>query len=191
MGIFKFIEYLLNMGRCIRAQRHGGSLIFAAHTCKRVAPARFRTLDYVERNGYIKGIVKDIVHDPGRGAPLCKVVFRDTYRYKQRASISSQSKECTQANTSTAVPRLNSPLEILSQSMPCQKVPLCPTARVSSVTEDHLPDHPVPPLSSLVTPMMERRPESDFHLEPERPLSVAAEPWSVFALEDREPKSHF
>lgn len=33
---------------------------------------------------YIKGIVKDIIHDPGRGAPLVKVVFRDTYRYKQR-----------------------------------------------------------------------------------------------------------
>ena len=34
---------------------------------------------------YIKGIVKDIVHDPGRGAPLAKVVFRDTYRYKHRS----------------------------------------------------------------------------------------------------------
>jgi large subunit ribosomal protein L8e len=33
---------------------------------------------------YVKGIVKDILHDPGRGAPLAKVVFRDTYRYKQR-----------------------------------------------------------------------------------------------------------
>lgn len=33
---------------------------------------------------YIKGVVKDIVHDPGRGAPLAKVMFRDTYRYKQR-----------------------------------------------------------------------------------------------------------
>jgi len=33
---------------------------------------------------YVKGVVKDIVHDPGRGAPLAKVVFRDTYRYKQR-----------------------------------------------------------------------------------------------------------
>ena len=28
--------------------------------------------------------MKDIVHDSGRGAPLAKVVFRDTYRYKQR-----------------------------------------------------------------------------------------------------------
>jgi len=72
------------MGRCIRAQRHGGSLIFTSRSTHRVAPARFRTLDYVERNGYIKGVVKDIVHDAGRGAPLAKVAFRDTYRYKQR-----------------------------------------------------------------------------------------------------------
>jgi large subunit ribosomal protein L8e len=72
------------MGRCIRAQRHGGSLIFASHKTHRVAPARFRTLDYTEREGYIKGVVKDIVHDPGRGAPLAKVAFRDTYRFKQR-----------------------------------------------------------------------------------------------------------
>jgi large subunit ribosomal protein L8e len=72
------------MGRCIRSQRHGGSLIFASHKTHKVAPARFRTLDYAEKQGYIKGVVKDIVHDPGRGAPLAKVVFRDTYRYKQR-----------------------------------------------------------------------------------------------------------
>jgi large subunit ribosomal protein L8e len=26
--------------------------------------------------------VKEIIHDPGRGAPLAKVVFRDPYRYK-------------------------------------------------------------------------------------------------------------
>lgn len=28
--------------------------------------------------------MRDIVHDAGRGAPLAKVIFRDTYRYKQR-----------------------------------------------------------------------------------------------------------
>lgn len=27
---------------------------------------------------------QDIVHDPGRGAPLAKVVFRDPYRYRLR-----------------------------------------------------------------------------------------------------------
>ena len=39
---------------------------------------------YIEREGYIKGVVKDIVHDPGRGAPLAKVVFRDPHKYKLR-----------------------------------------------------------------------------------------------------------
>ena len=123
-------------------------------------------------------------HLPG----LHSEIHTDTSKDK---SISSLLKECTQVNTSTAVLRLNSPLEILSQSMPCQKEPLCPTVRVSSEIVDHSPEHPVPPPSSLVTPMMERRPESDFHLEPERPSSVAAEPWSVSALEDRELRSHF
>ena len=33
---------------------------------------------------YIKGVVKEILHDPGRGAPLAKVVFRDPYRYRHR-----------------------------------------------------------------------------------------------------------
>ena len=33
-------------------------------------PARFRSLDFGERNGYLKGVVTDVIHDPGRGAPL-------------------------------------------------------------------------------------------------------------------------
>jgi len=39
-------------------------------------------LDYTERNGYIKGLVKEIIHDSGRGAPLAKVVYRNPYKYK-------------------------------------------------------------------------------------------------------------
>jgi len=84
MGIFLRSKFILIMGRCIRAQRHGGSLIFASHKTHRVAPAKFRTLDYSEKLGYLKGVVKDIIHDSGRGAPLAKVAFRDPYRYKQR-----------------------------------------------------------------------------------------------------------
>ena len=56
--------------------------IIAAHTRLNKAPARFRTLDFAERHGYLRGVVKDIIHDPGRGAPLAKVVFRDPYRFK-------------------------------------------------------------------------------------------------------------
>lgn len=72
------------MGRVIRKQRKGAGSVFVAHTFHRVAPAKLRKLDYIEKNGYIKGVVKDIVHDSGRGAPLARVVFRDPYRYKLR-----------------------------------------------------------------------------------------------------------
>ncbi|KUI54409.1 60S ribosomal protein L2 [Cytospora mali] len=70
------------MGRVIRNQRKGSSPIFKAITRLNKAPAKFRSLDYAERHGYIRGVVKQIIHDPGRGAPLAKVVFRDPYKFK-------------------------------------------------------------------------------------------------------------
>jgi large subunit ribosomal protein L8e len=54
------------MGKVIRGCRKGAGSVFKAHTAGRIAPAKFRRLDYLEKNGYIKGIVKEIVHDPGR-----------------------------------------------------------------------------------------------------------------------------
>jgi large subunit ribosomal protein L8e len=72
------------MGRVIRNQRKGSSSIFKSHTRLRKGPAKFRVLDYAERHGYIRGLVKDIIHDPGRGAPLAKVVFRDPYKFRLR-----------------------------------------------------------------------------------------------------------
>merc|ERR1719199_779362 len=70
------------MGRVIRGQRKGAGSIFKAHTKNRVGAAKFRNQDFAEKHGYIKGIVKEIVHDAGRGAPLAKVHFKDPYRYK-------------------------------------------------------------------------------------------------------------
>ena len=61
------------MGRVIRAQRKGAGSVFKAHTVGRKGAAQFRVQDYAERHGYIRGLVKEIVHDPGRGAPLAKV----------------------------------------------------------------------------------------------------------------------
>lgn len=72
------------MGRVIRNQRKGRGSIFTAHTRLNKAPAQFRTLDYAERHGYVRGVVKEIVHDAGRGAPLAKVQFRDPYKFKLR-----------------------------------------------------------------------------------------------------------
>jgi large subunit ribosomal protein L8e len=48
--------YLTSLPRNI-AQRKGSSTIFKAHSSKRIAPAQFRTLDFAEREGYIKGTV--------------------------------------------------------------------------------------------------------------------------------------
>ena len=98
----------VQMGRVIRGQRKGRGSIFRSHTKHRKGPAKLRALDYAERHGYIKvrsgrkmwhpcppppppphtqGVVREIVHDPGRGAPLAKVVFRDPYRYKMRKEL--------------------------------------------------------------------------------------------------------
>jgi len=75
------------MGRVIRAQRKGAGSVFKSHTKHRKGAPKLRSVDYAERNGYIKGVVKDIIHDPGRGAPLAVVHFRDPYRYKTRKEL--------------------------------------------------------------------------------------------------------
>eukprot|EP00301_Raphidiophrys_heterophryoidea_P000097 c10052_g1_i2.p1 GENE.c10052_g1_i2~~c10052_g1_i2.p1 ORF type:complete len:267 (+),score=51.14 c10052_g1_i2:37-801(+) len=75
------------MGRVLRAQRKGHGGIFKAKTTKRQGPAKIRTLDYAERHGYVKGVVKQIVHDPGRGAPLAIVAFRDIYKYRTNKEL--------------------------------------------------------------------------------------------------------
>ncbi|KAG5223322.1 ribosomal protein [Salix suchowensis] len=75
------------MGRVIRAQRKGAGSVFKSHTHHRKGPARFRSLDFGERNGYLKGVVTEIIHDPGRGAPLARVSFRHPFRYKKQKEL--------------------------------------------------------------------------------------------------------
>ncbi|EHB07310.1 60S ribosomal protein L8 [Heterocephalus glaber] len=71
------------MGRVIRGQRKGAGSVFHLHVKPRKGAARLRTVDFAEHHGYIKGIVKDIIHDPGLGAPLARAVFWDPYRFKK------------------------------------------------------------------------------------------------------------
>merc|ERR1711908_217911 len=70
------------MGRVIRGQRKGRGSIFKSHNKDRKGAAKLRVLDYGERYGFVKGVVKDIVHDPGRGAPLIKANFHNARTYK-------------------------------------------------------------------------------------------------------------
>merc|ERR1712224_234371 len=56
--------------------------IFKSHTNNRKGAAKLRILDFGERNGFVKGVVKDIIHDPGRGAPLAKINFHNGRQFK-------------------------------------------------------------------------------------------------------------
>merc|ERR1711904_373242 len=67
--------------------RTGKSLIFTAKTRLRKGAVKLRAVDYAEREGYMKGLVKKIIHDPGRGAPLAEVVFHDPYRFKLKKEL--------------------------------------------------------------------------------------------------------
>ena len=53
------------MGRIIRGQRKGRGSVFKSHTRTRKGAAKLRALDYAERRGFIKGVIKEIVHPCG------------------------------------------------------------------------------------------------------------------------------
>lgn len=81
-------------------------------------------------------------------------------------------------------------METFFHSPRCQKVPLSQTSKERRETEGPSPEHPALPPSSSVTLRMVEKPESDFHLVPERPSCLPAEPWSEFAPVVKEPISH-
>jgi large subunit ribosomal protein L2 len=62
------------MGKRIRVQRRGrGSPTFRAATHKRVAPVKYPAASKEELKGVVHARVAEIIHDPGRGAPLASV----------------------------------------------------------------------------------------------------------------------
>ena len=73
------------MGRVIRSQRKGSGRgnIFRSISRLRKGPAKLRVLDYSERNGYVRGVVREILHESGRGAPLARIEFRHVYERKK------------------------------------------------------------------------------------------------------------
>ncbi|MEM2104397.1 MAG: 50S ribosomal protein L2 [Candidatus Bathyarchaeia archaeon] len=66
------------MGKRIRVQRRGhGGPTFRAATHKRVAPASYPQAGKDISETVTRGIVEEIVHDPGRGVPLALVRFEN------------------------------------------------------------------------------------------------------------------
>jgi len=66
------------MGKRIRVQRRGrGGPTFRAATQKRIAPARYPQIAKDVCDAVMKGVVEEILHEPGRGAPLALVRFEN------------------------------------------------------------------------------------------------------------------
>ena len=66
------------MGKKILVQRRGrGTSQFRAASHKKKGSVKYRKLAKVEYKGTITGEVRDLVHDPGRGAPVARVLFED------------------------------------------------------------------------------------------------------------------
>merc|ERR1711974_279784 len=109
----------------------------------RKGAAKLRSLDFAERQGFIKGLVKDIVHDPGRSAPLAKVQFKDPYKYRKITEPWSAQKVFAPDSSSTPVKKLPSALVTSCQSDKCQKVPSSANWKKNLVTEVRSPKLPV------------------------------------------------
>eukprot|EP00915_Cephaloidophora_sp_WS-2016_P004892 GHVH01006535.1.p1 GENE.GHVH01006535.1~~GHVH01006535.1.p1 ORF type:complete len:257 (+),score=28.16 GHVH01006535.1:78-848(+) len=69
------------MGRVIRTQRRGRGSIFKARTHRRIAPSQLRPLDFVEKVYRLRGTVEKLMHEPGRGAPIAVIRYRDPVRF--------------------------------------------------------------------------------------------------------------
>merc|ERR1712194_788429 len=83
------------MGKYVQAQRKGKSTIFKAHTRTRKGPCKLRSLDYAEKQGYIRGTIKEIMHDPVE-VPPCAVFSSSTSTDTSvTTNCSSVPKVCT------------------------------------------------------------------------------------------------
>merc|ERR1712216_708271 len=113
-----------------------------AHQRLRKAPAKYRTLDFTERNGYIKGVVKKIVHESGRGAPIAHVVFKDPERIAQSSrssKITTQHRsvcrlESKKPSRLTAAPPLASSPEVDVLTNQCSRLAVHTISTGSSAT---------------------------------------------------------
>lgn len=71
-----------HLGKRIRVQRRGrGTSIFRASSHKRVAPVKYPSVSITDKKGVVKGQVKNIVHDPGRGSPMVSVKLETGQTY--------------------------------------------------------------------------------------------------------------
>ena len=70
------------MGKKIRVQRRGrGASTFRALTHKRVAPTHYVSLTETRSEESPKAVIEELVHEPGRGAPIAKIRYKNEIFY--------------------------------------------------------------------------------------------------------------
>lgn len=70
------------MGKRILVQRRGrGSPTFRAFTHRRRGAVKYPPLAIMEKRGYIKAKVMELMHDPGRGTPIAKLRLENGESY--------------------------------------------------------------------------------------------------------------
>ena len=70
------------MGKRILVQRRGrGGSNFRAPSHKRLGSAKYLPYSSTQVDNVLKGTIIDILHDPGRGAPLAKILTDDKHKF--------------------------------------------------------------------------------------------------------------
>jgi len=92
------------MGKKILVQRRGrGTQVFRAPTHRREAPARYPPIAAGELSGALNGVVSEIVHDPGRGAPVALLKFENGEQFYVAATEGlGLDQKVTRGGTATA-----------------------------------------------------------------------------------------
>jgi ribosomal protein L2 len=61
--------------------------VFRTKKLTRKGAAKLAPRGFAERQGYLRAVVKDIVHDPGRGAPVMEVSDEGRGRQQQQQRL--------------------------------------------------------------------------------------------------------
>jgi len=116
------------MGKKILVQRRGrGTSQFRAASHKRKGSIKYRKLAKAEYSSKITGVIKDIVHDPGRGAPIAKVLFEDELKKVILASEGVRVGQTIEYGAKAAI-RINNtlPLQFIPDGTPVFNIELTP-----------------------------------------------------------------
>jgi large subunit ribosomal protein L2 len=116
------------MGKKILVQRRGrGTSQFRAASHKKRGSIKYRKLADIEYTAKITGLVKDIVHDPGRGAPVAQILFEDGLKKIVLPSEGIRVGQTIEYGSSSSIQLGNTiPLQFIPDGSPVFNIELTP-----------------------------------------------------------------